>query len=412
MSGALGLSLYLLGARKRPRTDVASLPPRPAAGRLIWLDAPSAETGRGLPPLARALLRERVADTVLVTCPDPLPPLPKDAIAVPPPDETRAAASAFLDHWRPDLGITASGGLRPALIDAAIGREMPLMLIEGHAPTIAGVRPGWFPGLTGRLLAGFRDVLVLDETAERAFRRAGAPQDRLRRCERLEEPSHALPCTEAERAALARTFGTRPIWLATALPATEDHFVAKAHLIASRAAHRLLLVIVPDDSARAEGLAARLEAEFGLIVARRGADQDPDDETQVYIADTEGEYGLWYRLAPLAYMGGTMALRDQGAPQPRHPYEAAALGSVVMHGPVTTPHVEAYDRLDRAGGSRPLIRSSDLGEAVGDLLAPDRAARIARTAWDVTSAGAEATAEVLRLVRAHLGIAAPEGRKR
>ncbi|MDO9527079.1 MAG: glycosyltransferase N-terminal domain-containing protein [Gemmobacter sp.] len=411
MSGALGLSLYLLGARAGEQDDSLGLPARPS-GRLIWLDAASAQVGHGLATLAGALLQAGLADSVLVTCPDDLPPMPGDVLAVAPPAETRAAARAFLDHWHPDLGIVAAGGLRPALIDAAIARDLPLLLIEGRAPRVAGGRSGWYPGLLRRLLGGFSNILVLDENAQRAFRRAGAPVDRMRLAGRLEEPSRALPHTEAERAALTRAFGTRPVWLATALPVTEDALVAEAQQIASRAAHRLLLILVPDDLGRAEELATRLETDHGLIVARRGADQDVEEETQVYIADTEGEYGLWYRLAPLAYMGGTMVIRDGPTVMPRHPFEAAALGSVIIHGPITAPFAEAYDRLNHVGGCRPLIRPTDLGEAVGDLLAPDRAARIARAAWDVTTAGAEATSDVLRLVRDRLGIPVVEGRKR
>lgn len=400
MTGSTGLALYLVGRRGRsPRaTAERPVPPRPA-GSLAWLDVPHAGAARALPPLVQGLRREGLADTVLITCPTSVCNESPGTLSIQPPGERHRDIEDFLDHWRPDLGIVVSGALRPALIRAAQDRGVPLMLIEGVAPALAPGLRSWLPGVVRGVLPAFDHILAIDDEALRSFRRAGAPADRLLRCGRLEEPSHALPCTEAERAALARTFGTRPVWLATALPEAEEALVAEAHQAGARAAHRLLLIVVPDDPARGERLAARFEAIYGLSVARRGADQDPDEETQVYVADTDGEYGLWYRLAPLSYMGGTMALRGTAPAQPRHPFEAAALGSVVLHGPVTDPHAEAYARLDTAGACRPLVRPADLGEAVGDLLSPDRAARIARSAWDVTSAGAEATAEVLRRAR-------------
>lgn len=402
MRAALGHWLYGLSVRRHDRRGgAAALPPpeRPArpAGCVIWIDSSAASETPGLVALARRLRRDRPGCTVLMTSGSGAPPeleLPGVIQQTCGPD-TPEAARDFLGHWTPDLGIVLGNGLRPVLLRAAARRSVPLILAEARMPrvTVAG-RRGWWPGVAAAALRRFRHVLAADTDALRACRRAGAPRGTLRLLGRIEEPSHALPCNEAERDALARGFGTRPVWLAVAAPASEDAILAEAHHAALRMAHRLLLVVVPDQPGRGAALAELLTGQHGLACARRAAEQDPDDDTQVYVADTEGELGLWYRLAPATYIGGTLA----GPAAGRHPFEPAALGSAVLHGPRTAPFTEAHGRLRAAGGSRLLGSPAELAEQVGDLLTPDRAARLARAAWDVISAGAEATDKLMALV--------------
>lgn len=363
-------------------------PARPA-GRVAWLHAPAPEAARGLGPLARGLTGAGLAESVVVTCPD-LGDCPGGQVVAPPPDRPQPVA-AFLDHWRPDLGIWADGALRPVLLHMAAARKVPMLLVDGRAPDLPGAR--WWPRLMPGLMTPFRHVLVQDEAARRLFLRAGAAAGAVQVTGPLEVPSRILPVNEAERAALARTLGTRPVWLAVGLPEAEDDAIAAAHLSALRSAHRLLLVLVPDTPARAGALQSRLTEQFGLETARRSIDEEPGEEAQVYIADTEGEMGLWYRLAPMTWCGGTLA----GPGPSRHPFEAAAMGSAILHGPETGAEAESFGRLHRAGASRVVPVAADLGDAVGDLLAADRCARLAQAGWDVASAGAEATQLALDL---------------
>jgi 3-deoxy-D-manno-octulosonic-acid transferase len=108
------------------------------------------------------------------------------------------------------------------------------------------------------------------------------------------------------------------------------------------------------------------------------------------VADVPGEEGLWYRLASVTYIGGTLG----GPVASVDPFAAAALGSVVLHGRVHAPHTAHFTALMDAGASRQVRDVRGLGRAVEDLLAPDRAAELAHRAWAVVSQGAEATDHV------------------
>jgi len=395
MVHSLGLTLYNLRPRRKPSSK--AIWPERSDGRLIWMHAPTAEAGRGLLELAARLIEEDGL-TVLFTCGDELPPR-QGLLRLSPPDDRPAEAGAFLDYWRPELAIFSDGELRPAVLHEAGERGLPLLMVDGRSPYVLKDRNGWYPGLMRSALQGFSHVMAIDETSARSFRKGGAALSAVSVTGRMEENSAALPCLEAERAALAKLLATRPVWLAVGLPEAEESAVITAHRAAQSLAHRFLLIIAPEDPLRAAPLAKRLADEEGWIVAERAEDQEPDPDVEVFIADGMAELGLWYRLAPITFMGGSLA--GQGCV--RNPMEPAALGSAILYGPRPGAFGATFGRLGAARAARAVGSATDLGEALSDLLSPDRAARLAQSAWIVASDGAEVTDSVVALVRKIVG---------
>ncbi|MBN2629199.1 MAG: 3-deoxy-D-manno-octulosonic acid transferase [Rhodobacteraceae bacterium] len=394
MVQSLGLTLYNL----RPRKDAPKpgiWPERPA-GRLIWMHAPSPEASRALQALCLRVTSE-VGTSVLVTCPEGVA-LRGACLCVPPPDDTTQEVRAFLDHWQPEVVVFSDGELRPALLHAANQRGVPVLMVDGRSPYVLRTREGWYPGLTRAALQSFRAIFCIDEPSARAFRKAGALLSRVEVTGRMEEESAALPCLEAERAALAKLLATRPVWLAAGLPEAEESVVIAAHRAVQSQSHRLLLIIAPEESARAAPLAARLAEDEGWVVAQRAADQEPEADVEVYVADGTAELGLWYRLAPITFLGGSLA--GQGCT--RNPMEPAALGSAILYGARPGGFGQTFGRLGAARAARAVSDATDLSEALSDLLSPERAARLAQAAWTVASDGAEVTERVLALVRSGL----------
>jgi 3-deoxy-D-manno-octulosonic-acid transferase len=400
MGYSLGLTLYNLAARPAADPD-AGRGLRPA-GLLVWLHASAGEGLAGVVELGRQLIEEDGVAVVLTLSSarevDEARAMGSQAILQIVPPDFPNFAQGFLDHWRPDLGIFSGGELRPTLIYESTQRALPLLWVDARAPHLTADRDGWFPGLIKAALAPFRAILAVDDNAARALRKAGVEDERLHILGRMEEASAALPHIESDRAALAQILATRPVWLAADVAPEEEAAVIAAHRDVLRLAHRLLLILVPQDPARSEALAARLEAEEGWHVANRGRDEEPENETEVYIMDRDADYGLCYRLAPVTFLGGSL----QGEGCGRNPMEAAAMGSAILYGPRAGNYAAAYARLGAARAARMVGSGSDLGLALGDLLAPDRAARQAQAAWMITSEGADVTATVLQMARAIL----------
>ncbi|WP_373355388.1 3-deoxy-D-manno-octulosonic acid transferase [Pseudoroseicyclus sp. CXY001] len=371
--------------------------PRPA-GRLVWLHAEGAEAGAALAAFT-AHLEHRGAAPALVVTGDA--PQAEGLHAAAPPDN-RSAARAFLDRWRPDALVWFGAPARPALIAEAALSGMPRLLVPSGSPVVPRRRGAGFGaglGLARSLLKLFDCVLAEERGQIAELLRSGAREARA--IGALVPPPHILPCSRAELESVTEAIGPRPVWLAAAAPVAELAALTLAQRRATRATHRLLLAVLPADPADSAAFARAFRAE-GLRVADRAQGQEPGEETDICLADGVSELGLWYRIATLTYLGGTMS-RGGG----RHPFEPAAMGSAVLHGIRTEPHDAAYRRLARAGAARAVTSGEDLGRMVETLLTPDKAAQMAHAAWSVTSQGAEALDRLAEHLLAILPAEAP-----
>lgn len=383
---SLGLALYLLGSgRRRQRAGFAVAEAEREPGSLIWFHAPDSAAAQACDGLWDAMRKPAVPLRRLVTGAEtPLPP------------DTPLAATQFFDHWQPTLVILASPVLPAAFVTEAHRRDIPIFLVDtGGTPSVAG--GGWYPGLVRALLQRITRILAQDEARAALFRRKGARAATVAVTGRVEQSATPLPCTEAEREAIAQGLHARLVWLAVSVPPEEEASILEAHAAALRLSHRLLLVLVPSDPAQGAAVAAAAEAR-GLTTALRTREEYPGDEDQVYVADTEGELGMWYRLAQICFLGGSFS----GTGPLRHPLEPAALGSAIVHGPRTEPHQEILARLDAAQAARMVPDADALCDTIGTLRAPDRVAMMAHNAWVVASSGADVTERVADLIVAAL----------
>lgn len=416
MRTELSLALYLLLRHWRgqpPAAAVAEQAPARPAGRVIWLVAGSAGAMPEVEGLIVALGAARIGATVLVTeqggasgSSEPGATTVGGAsapavITVNGPDDTPTRLRAFLDHWRPDVVALVGGGMAPGLIHQVHLRDIPLYHFGADAPHIAPITPGWLarvlPGLPHASLRRLTRILARSPDAARALIRAGASAHRVEIAGTLQDGPGPLPHTEAERDALIHVLGPRPVWLAVNVPEAEEDLILAAHQAAQRHSHRLLLILVPEDMRRGPDLVARLPEALVQQVVRRGAEDYPDAQTAIYIADTEDELGLWCRLASITYFGGT--LRGAAGHGP-HPFTAAALGSAVVHGPrLPVRYRTAYGDLAAGQAARQVRTAGELAEAIGELLAPDKAAAQALNAWQVISDRDAATERAIRLLR-------------
>jgi 3-deoxy-D-manno-octulosonic-acid transferase len=360
---------------------------------LIWLDAPDTATALAMGGLIQPLLATREDLGILLTTPANLSDtaLADQMRCVDPPGETPAQIRAFLEHWRPDVAVFSARHLPQGLVAAAQARGVATFLVV--PPDLGGMPTGlhaWLRPTFRKLISKFQRIFLEDPSTAPDLRKAGATAQQIMPAGPLEPTLPPLACTEPERDAMAALLRNRPVWLAVALPPEEENLVLEALQRARELSHRMLLIIVPTAPARGPTLADEIAQRFGMQVSLRSRDEDPDSEDQVYIADTEAELGLWYRLATLAYLGGT----SSGATPARHPYEAAGLGAVVLHGPYLADWPTAHGQLRRAGAARMVRDATELAEAVSDLMAPDRAAQMAFAGWQVSTNGSEVATQI------------------
>ncbi|MGR3465878.1 3-deoxy-D-manno-octulosonic acid transferase [Limimaricola sp.] len=374
------------------RDDPAARPDGP----LVWVHCPDPARRAAVAALARRFEEDRDPLSLLLTAPARLREAPRKLLQWPPLPDSRSATQDFLSRWRPDLLVWMRGPVQLSVLSESAKAGLPALMVDAEAEAIAVAGGGWRPGARRAAYRQFERLLAADGTAAARLRRIGVEPARIEITGRLDATGPLPECHERDREDIAHAIGSRPVWLVAGAVEAEIDAIAAAQRQASKRAHRLLMIAAPATEAAAQPLATALRAR-GFNVAGRPDGVEPDEATEIYVADGPGEIGLWYRLAPMTMLGGTLS----GQPC-RDPMEPAALGSAVLHGTETAAHGAAFARLAAAGACRAVRGPSDLGQAVEMLLAPDRAAMLAKSAWEVATEGAEATNRAIELVRAAL----------
>lgn len=382
------------------RMGVASLP-RPE-GRLVWFHAASVGEAASLLELLRRLTQARPELSCLVTTGTVTSAefisgrLPERAFHQYVPVDVLPWVERFLEHWRPDAAVFTESELWPALLSSTRARGIPMLLINARisARTFRRWRP--LAGTAASLFNDFERILAQDALAAEQLIALGVDPERVTVEGSLKEGSAPLPYDEAERVRITRALAGRPIWLAASTHPGEEEIVLGAHARARRTLPMLALILAPRHPNRGDTLAEMMRGR-GLQVAQRSKGEPIGADNDVYLADTLGEMGLWYRVASVSFVGGSLV--DVGG---HNPFEPALLGSAILFGPNVRNFADAYRRLVDAGAAV-LVRSEiELCEALVATIAPDRAAEMAAAAWAACSEGAEVTDAVLDAIGAIL----------
>jgi 3-deoxy-D-manno-octulosonic-acid transferase len=170
------------------------------------------------------------------------------------------------------------------------------------------------------------------------------------------------PVDPAALAALKQAIGDRPVFLAASTHPGEDGMIAAAHTIIAKSIPNLLTIIVPRHPDRGPALIAEM-TRFGHKTERRSLVATPAADTDVYIADTIGELGTFYALAPVAFIGGSLI--EHGG---QNPIEAIRHGSAVLTGPSQHNFRDIYEALTRAGGALTVVSAEEIAAHATRLL--------------------------------------------
>jgi len=271
------------------------------------------------------------------------------------PVDTPEAAARFLDHWQPTLAVWCEMDLWPALIAATDDRQIPRVLVNARLSekSLAKRRLGRW--IYQALLPGFRNIFAQNTDTVEALVSLGATCDRITVTGTIKSLSPALACPADALAQWKQALGMRPVWLLASSHAGEEAVALQAHALLRQQHPDALLIIAPRAPARGPEIVALCNADTPL----RSANARLPTPANVYVADTVGDMGLWYRLAPVALVGGSIA-----AVGGHNPFEPLALGCSVLYGPNVWNFAESYENLDSLGLGQPVSDATQIAKAV------------------------------------------------
>ncbi|GGC67549.1 3-deoxy-D-manno-octulosonic acid transferase [Chelatococcus reniformis] len=365
---AMGILMY---RKRRGKEDPVRIPERRGhagvlrpQGRIAWLHGASVGESISILPIIERLTRRGF--TVLVTTGTRSSAkvlatrLPPGAFHQFVPLDVPRYVRRFLDYWTPNLALIAESEIWPNMIMELEERSIPLIVVNGRMSERSFRRWQKMP-LTARAILERIDICLTQTKADaERVARLGAP--RVTVAGNLKFDAPAPPADAATLAMLSGLISGRPVWMAASTHGAEDEVVCAVHRSLAGRFPKLLTFLAPRHPERGEHVAAVAAAE-GLKVVRRSSGRPPGPDTDVYVVDSIGELGLYYRLAPVVLMGGSLV--PHGG---QNPIEPAKLGTAILHGPHVHNFADVYAALDRADGALPVSDGETLALAVAALL--------------------------------------------
>jgi 3-deoxy-D-manno-octulosonic-acid transferase len=282
----------------------------------------------------------------------------------------------FLKHWRPGLGLFAESEIWPNMILEAARARVPLALVNARMSERSFRRWRGFSGAARALFSKFEATLA--QTPGDAERLTALGARRAPVTGNLKFDAPAPPADVAELAELTGLVAGRWLWIAASTHPGEERLAGEAHLRLADEFPGLLTLIAPRHPERGAAVAAEISG-LGLTCRLRSSGARPERDAAVYICDTVGELGLFYRLAGVAFLGRSVIGRGG-----QNPIEPAKLGAALLHGPEVANFAEIYAALDAEGGARLVQDADDLAAALADLFGhPGRLRDMARAAAQV-----------------------------
>jgi 3-deoxy-D-manno-octulosonic-acid transferase len=385
----------LLGALRKEGVQAARARLSPGSapeGVHVWLHGASNGELASVRPVLARLVVERPDLRWLVTANTPTGvdlaegwALPRVSARLAPLD-LRAPTRRLMRDWRIGAHVALESELWPNRLMVCPG---PVLVLGARMS--AGSARTWarFPRLAHSILAQIAFASAQDARSADRLLALGLPRTALGPVTDLK--AYYAPPAPPTDPVLDAAFPRARTWLAASTHEGDEAVALAAHAILLKDTPDLRLILAPRHPGRADAIAAEIRNQ-GFDHARRSEGTDPGD-AQVYLADTMGEMPLWYSRAGRVFIGGT--LTDRGG---HTPYEPAAYGAALLHGPDTRNFAPAYAALSEARASRLIDDATTLAAALRALGPPAAQTRAGATAQDALQPRTDIEDLVMRIL--------------
>lgn len=312
---------------------------------------------------------------------------------------------SFLDHWRPSLVLWMESELWPNMLAEIKKRGIPAVLVNARLSDRSFRRWSWVRASANEVLSAFKLILAQSETEAMRYKALGA--NAAIAAGNLKYGAAPLRFNEADLQTITTAIGARPLWLYASSHKGEEALACRVHTTLKNIFPDLLTIIVPRHPDRRDEIAETCHAHNLEFTLRGKTKILPAPGTDIYIADTFGELGLFYRLVPLAVIGRSFSDDGGGG---HNPIEAAQLNCAVLYGPNVQYQKDLFAGMTAADAAKSVQNESELTAAVQFLLSsPEQCAALQRTGLEFVNRQGAVTDTVINAIDPWLSLPRQNG---
>lgn len=369
------IDLYLMYRKRNGREDTKRFKERLGypgkerpSGSLVWVHAASIGESISILPLVDAIITQYKDIHVLITTGTVTSAkllesrLPARTLHQYVPIDKVITVRRFLNYWRPDLALWVESELWPTLTTETHKTGCQMVQVNARISVAAHQKWQRYSDLAKRMLSCFSLSLAQSEGDSTRLTQLGARNSRYIGNLKFDAP--ALPAEPKATGELVAAIGERPLWIAASTHPGEEDIVADTHIQLQKTYPDLLTIIIPRHPERG-GEIRNIASKHGLSSGLRSQKKKLTEDIDIYIADTIGELGIFYRLSNIVFMGGSLVAHGG-----QNPLEAARLECALLTGPHTENFAQIYEELSKENAVIIVKNDKDLATQI-DLLLQD-----------------------------------------
>ncbi len=340
-------------------------------GHLVWIHAASVGEAQSALVVINKILEHNAATNILVTTGTVTSAalmeqkLPVQAIHQFAPLDHPIWVQKFLNHWKPDGILWMESELWPNMLHEIRRRNIKAFLINAHMSEKSYTSWKRIPNLPKHILKTFEKILCQTQEDKRRYDALGARNTII--TDNLKYSAAPLAYDQNDLEKISEATQHRPLWLYASTHKGEEKIAIETHQALQGTYPNLLTIIVPRHPERRDEIRKTTQS---MKTAFRGETKNlPQQEDQIYVADTLGELGLFYKLCPIAVIGRSFSNDGGGG---HNPIEAAQLGCAVLHGPHVQNLQDIYDDMIAQNACIKLEKPEELAAHIKTLLGDDQ----------------------------------------
>ena len=313
-------------------------------GKLIWLHAASVGESLSLLPLIEKIVADNPKINILITSTTKTSAeilekiSERQVIHQMAPYDTFFVSKRFVTHWKPDLAVRVESEIWPRILLELKKNKIPNFLLNARFSKKSIVKIERQAKSASFLFSLFDRIHVQEKSTKGILSKIGVDSKKIKVTGSLKDSRERLLVDEDVIKQFQASIGEKKTWLAACTHPGEDEIVLKAHKKIGG-----LLIIAPRHIERGKQIAS-LSRSMGFLTQLRSKVANIKAETDVYVADTMGEMGIWYSLSRTAFIGGSLI--DKGG---HNPVEAMQFNTFILHGPHIYSSKEKYEQLQEVG---------------------------------------------------------------